>query len=119
VFFFLVRGGATFNSRVQEPWLFVYPCLLLRCSLQGMEKKEDELKLGFTLDALNGPNPFATLATVHQDVADALQWLADRSPQQVGKQREQIMKKLEAEAKSLWYVFIFCFSGTHKLYCAL
>ena len=96
------------------------PCSLLRFSLQGMgEKKEDELKLGFTLDALNGPNPFATQAAVHQDVADALKWLADRSPQQVGKQREQIMKKLEAEAKALRYVFISSFSGMHRLYCAL
>jgi len=47
------------------------------------DNSEDELKLQFTLDAVNGINPFATHAAVHQDVADALRWQAERSPQQV------------------------------------
>ena len=63
---------------------------LFRLSLQGMsDNNEDELKLGFTLDAMRGPNPFGTHAAVHQDVAHALRWLADRSSQQVVNQRER------------------------------
>ena len=78
----------------------------LACSLQGMgERAEDELKLGFTLEALNAPNPFATHAAVHQDVEDALRWIAGRSPLQVGNQREKIMARLEMEALALRHWF--------------
>ena len=81
------------------------------------DNNEDELKLQFTLDAVNGINPFATHAAVHQDVADALRWQAERSPQQVCSQREQIMRKLEDEAAELRYALV---SGLRHalLYCA-
>lgn len=56
-------------------------------------------------------NPFATHAAIRQDVADALRWLADRSPQKVANQREKTMQTLEAEAKALKYVFTSGLSG--------
>ena len=81
------------------------------------DKKEDELKLDFTLDAVEGTNPFATQAAVHQDVADALRWQAERSPQQVCSQREQIMRKLEDEAADLRYASVSGLCHALPLFC--
>ena len=80
-------------------------------------EKEDELKMDFTLDALNGPNPFATQAAVHQDVEAALRWQAARSPQQACRQRERIMRDLESEAKEMRCEFVSGF--WHALLCCV
>ena len=74
------------------------------------EEKEDELKLEFTYSALHDVDPFATHTVAPADVAAALAWQADRSPEQVLCEREEIMRKLEAEAGGLWH---FRFAHVH------
>lgn len=65
-------------------------------------EKDDELKLRFALDALHAGDPFAVQTSVHDDVAEALRWHAERSPVQVWREREMVMQQLEEEACTLW-----------------
>ena len=73
-------------------------------------EKDEALKLRFARDSLRAGDPFAVQTSVHDDVADALRWHAERSPLQVLREREKVMRQLERDASKLW-----CASSWHVL----
>ncbi len=48
---------------------------------------EDVMKLQFMLDALDKPDPFAQKKPIPLDVDEAMNWLAGKTPQEVGVRR--------------------------------
>ena len=78
------------------------------CHLTGMssrEQSEDREKLLFTLSAME-KDPFAIERKLPRDIQEAIEWQACRTPEAVMKEREEIMKVLEAAGKHAmhWHV---------------
>ena len=71
----------------------------MSCSKLQKKLCEHNKKLEFTLNAVKAPDPFRSKAKVPVKVRKAIQWHADRSPQQGKDQRDAIVKKMVAIAK--------------------
>jgi len=63
---------------------------------------EDERKIRFALDALDGTDPFELVGELPPDVEEALAWQVSRTPLEVIQQREAIMANLEAAGQTMW-----------------
>ena len=72
----------------------------------NLSEPDDALKIGFTLDAVSGSDPFAQQGEVPLDVRAAIDWHAARTPVAVIRDREACISRLEKEAAALWYACV-------------
>ena len=64
---------------------------------------DDITKLQFALDAVLKPDPFGAETTIDSDIYDAIEWHAQRSPDQVIREREAVLRRIEERAEWLWH----------------
>ena len=64
--------------------------------------EEDVKKLKFTLEAIAAADPFQQEVSLHRDVEHALEWQAQRTPQQVMQEREETITSLERAGDMMW-----------------
>ena len=57
---------------------------------------------GRSLQALDGPDPFQHESCIPQEVVEALQWQAARTPVEVNAERESIVARIEERGSALW-----------------
>ena len=74
-----------------------------------VDADEDRMKLKFTLDAMKSEDPFAHTTKVPDCVSDAINWHAERSPQEIMQFQDDLMSKLEDATSKMWLVIIFFF----------
>ena len=80
---------------------FSLSCSPLDVHVQG---EKDNAILSFTIDALRQQVPLAGSPDLDADVAAAIGWQSQRSATQAMKERDEILAKLEADAKWYWHV---------------
>ena len=81
--------------------IFEEPCSESTNSLKILlagDKGKNQLKIDFVEKSLRNEHCFKNAAVVHNDVRDAIEWIAARTPQQVIQEREATLQVLEATA---------------------
>ena len=71
-----------------------------------VDADEDRMKLKFTLDAMKSEDPFAHTTKVPDCVSEAINWHAERSPQEIMQFQDDLMSKLEDAASKMWLVIV-------------
>ncbi len=62
----------------------------------------DRRKLAFTLNALQSADPFADSGELPVDVRENVQWVAERTDDDIIEEREKVTREIECRAAQLW-----------------